>query len=167
MKQEKFLTVFAVFDNDTQIKLKKLQDSVLKLGFEGSQTMDIPFHISLGSFPVECAENLIAKIKTVCSQEISFEIRLDKINHFNNSVLFIEPTVNTQLQNLHCVFDNNFADGFPWHAHTTIFCGATEQVSAAKEVLTNIFRPFNAKIIGIQLGEFFPTKTLVAEKFRN
>ena len=127
--------------------------------------MDIPFHISLGSFPVECANDLIERIKNICSRNKPFEILLDKINHFNNSVLFVEPTVNTKLQDLHCVFDNNFADGFPWHAHATIFCGDAEQVTVAKEVVTDIFSPINARIIGIQLGEFFPTKILTVEEF--
>ncbi|MCH5160303.1 MAG: hypothetical protein J1F66_05635 [Clostridiales bacterium] len=125
--------------------------------------MDIPFHISLGSFPVECATELIEKIKSVCSQKKEFDIRLDKINHFNNAVLFAEPVVNAHLQELHDLFDNNFADGFPWHAHATLFCGEENQVIQAREIAERIFAPLNAKIVGIQMGEFFPTKLLVAE----
>ena len=127
--------------------------------------MDIPFHISLGSFPVECAKDLTDRIKTVCSQKKEFEIRLNNINHFNNAVLFVEPTENTELRALHSLFDNNFADGFPWHAHATIFCGDKHQVVRAKDVAESIFSPFDAKIIGIQMGEFFPTKILVSETF--
>ena len=165
MKQTKFLTVFAVFDRETQIKLKSLQDKILDLGYEGSQTMDIPFHISLGSFPVECAKDLTDKIKTVCSQTKEFKIRLNNINHFNNTVLFVEPAENTELQALHDLFDNNFADGFPWHAHATIFCEEADKVARASEVVESVFEPFEAKIIGIQMGQFFPTKILVDETF--
>lgn len=50
MKKDKFLTVYAVFDKETQQKLKIMQDEVIKLGNEGTQTMGILFHISLGSF---------------------------------------------------------------------------------------------------------------------
>ena len=165
MKQAKFLTVFAVFDNETQIKLKSIQDKILDLGYEGSQTMDIPFHISLGSYPIECATELIEKIKHVCLHKKEFYIRLDKINHFNNAVLFAEPVVNPQLQELHDLFNNNFADGFPWHAHATIFCGEKYQVDKAINVAESVFVPFDAKIIGIQLGEFFPTKIIIDETF--
>ena len=126
--------------------------------------MDIPFHISLGSFNVEHEQKLIAKIKEICSQKHEFEINLNKVNHFDNRVLFIEPEYNLKLLELHTLFDGNFADEFPWHAHTTIFCGEEEQVIKAKERLINIFQPVRAKITGIQMGEFFPTKMIIAEK---
>ena len=164
MKQNKFLTVFAVFDSMTQRKLKILQDEIISLGYSGTQTMDIPFHISLGSFNVECEQELKAKIKEVCSQKYEFEINLTKVNHFGNKVLFIEPENNLKLIELHSLFDGNYADGFPWHAHTTIFCGEEKQVITAKECLNNIFQPINAKITGIQMGEFFPTRMIIAEK---
>lgn len=165
MKQDKFLTVFAVFDDTTQCKLKAFQDSVLSLGYSGTQTMDIPFHISLGSFKVEYEQELKTKIQKICSQTYEFNINLNKINHFGNKVLFVEPENNTKLVELHNLFDDNFADGFPWYAHTTIFCGREEQVIEAKEHLNNIFQPFRAKITGVQMGEFFPTRMIIAEKF--
>ena len=135
MKQDKFLTVFAVFDETTQSKLKDFQDSVLSLGYSGTQTMDIPFHISLGSFRVEYEQELKTKIKTICSQKYEFQINLNKVNHFENKVLYIEPENNTKLVELHNLFAGNFADGFPWHAHTTIFCGKEEQVKEALKLM--------------------------------
>ncbi|MDE6201186.1 MAG: 2'-5' RNA ligase family protein [Clostridiales bacterium] len=164
MKQDKFLTVFAVFDDATQRALKAFQDKVLSLGYKGTQTMGIPFHISLGSFKVEDERELKARIKEVCSQYGEFEINLNKVNHFNNRVLFIEPEENVKLRCLHNLFDNNFADGFPWHAHATIFCGDEEQVINAKQCLNEIFKPLKAKITGIQMGEFFPTRMIIEEK---
>ncbi|MDE5592515.1 MAG: 2'-5' RNA ligase family protein [Clostridiales bacterium] len=164
MKQEKFLTVFAVFDDETQQKLKALQDSVLSLGNKGTQTMGIPFHISLGSFKVEEECELKARIKEACSQRSEFEIRLNKVNHFNNRVLFIEPEDNINLRCLHDLFDGNYADGFDWHAHATVFCGSEQQVIEAKRHLNDIFKPIQAKIVGIQMGEFFPTRMIIEEK---
>ncbi|MDE6441145.1 MAG: 2'-5' RNA ligase [Clostridia bacterium] len=163
MKQDKFLTVFAVFDDATQQKLKTFQDKALSLGYPGTQTMGIPFHISLGSFKVEDELELKERIKEVCSQNHGFEINLNKVNHFNNRVLFIEPEENIKLSCLHDLFDCNFADGFPWHAHATIFCGSEEQVIKAKECLKFIFKPLKAKITGIQMGEFFPTRMIIEE----
>lgn len=166
MKQDKFLTVFAVFDDDTQQKLKALQDRVLSLGYAGTQTMGIPFHVSLGSFKVEEERELKARIKEACAQYSEFEINLNKVNHFNNRVLFIEPEDNTKLRCLHNLFDGNYADGFAWHAHATIFCGSEEQVIDAKQCLNDIFVPINAKIVGIQMGEFFPTRMIIEENLR-
>lgn len=163
--KNKFLTVFAVFDEATQKKLKSFQDSVLGLGCPGTQTMDIPFHISLGSFKVEDERELKARIKSACSHQRAFEIRLQKVGHFSNRVLFIEPEENAPLRRLHDLFDGNFADGFPWHAHATIFCGEEAQVIKAKSRLDDIFVPIQGKITGIQMGEFFPTRMISAEDF--
>lgn len=164
MKQDKFLTVFAVFDDETQRILKTFQDKVLSLGCPGTQTMGIPFHVSLGSFKVEDERELIARIKEACSQNHEFEINLIEVNHFNNRVLFIEPEENAELRRLHDLFDSNYADGFPWHAHATIFCGSEQQVIQAKACLNDIFKPIKAKITGIQMGEFFPTRMIIEEK---
>ncbi len=166
MMGEKFLTVFAVFDNETQKKLKKMQDEILKLGNLGTQTMDIPFHISLGSFPVKDEEELKSKIKKVCACKRTFDIVLTKVNHFNNRVLFIEPKLNKDLKDLHSLFDSNFHGGFSWHAHATMFCGNEKEVTMAKEVLQKLFKPITAKIVSIQMGEFFPTKMLAEEKLQ-
>ena len=166
MKQDKFLTVFAVFDGETQKILKAYQDNVLGLGYAGTQTMDIPFHISLGSFQVEVERKLTEKIKEVCANTGEFEIELNKVNHFGHRVLFIEPERNEELIRLHSLFDGNFADGFPWHAHATIFCGSEEQGVEAERCLSNIFKPIKATVTGIQMGEFFPTRMIIAENFR-
>ena len=164
MKKGKFLTVFAVFDNETQIKLKNLQEKIFDLGHSGTQTMGIPFHISLGSFSVDCELDLKNKIKETCKGNMQFDITLNKVNHFNNKVLFIEPEVNENLRKLHNLFDNNYADGFPWHAHATIFCGDENQVIDAKNLLMKSFNPIKAKIVGIQMGEFFPTRMILQDE---
>ena len=95
---------------------------------------------------------------------MQFDITLNKVNHFNNKVLFIEPEVNENLRKLHNLFDNNYADGFPWHAHATIFCGDENQVIDAKNLLMKSFNPIKAKIVGIQMGEFFPTRMILQDE---
>lgn len=167
MEQNKFLTVFAVFDEATQQKLTAFQDSVLSLGQPGTQTMDIPFHVSLGSFKVEAEQELKARVRAACARHSAFAIRLNNVSHFNNRVLFVEPEENARLRRLHGLFDGNFADGFPWHAHATIFCGGEADVIKAKDRLNDIFQPFVAKITEIHLAEFFPTRMIAAERLRH
>ena len=48
---DKFLCVLGIFDSDTQQVLKEHQDAILQAGFTGQQTMGIPFHVTLGTFP--------------------------------------------------------------------------------------------------------------------
>lgn len=164
MKSDKFLTVFAVFDDETQRKLKDIQNNILSLGEKGTQTMDIPFHITLGSFPVEDERSLKSRIKEMYIQNRQFDISLNKINHFDNKVLFIEPKKSKELKKLHDLFNMNYEGGFPYHAHTTIFCSDKSQVEKAKKRLREIFKPIKAKVTEIWLGEFFPTRMLAREE---
>ena len=62
--KEKFLMVLAVLDEETQEKLKKLQNKIIfECESKGSQTINIPFHISLGSFPLADKDILQSNIK--------------------------------------------------------------------------------------------------------
>lgn len=165
--QDKFLTVFAVFDDKTQKILKEYQDKVLSLGYNGTQTMDIPFHISLGTYSVNEENAMKQKIHKVCLKNKNFDIKLNKVNRFGYKVLFIEPEINDELKNLHNLFNNNFLkNGFAWEPHATIFMGEEEQVKTADEYLTSLFSPITAKIVGIQMGEFFPTRMIIDENLR-
>ena len=75
---------------------------------------------------------------------------------------------NNELIKLHEQFDNNYADGFPWHAHATLFIDNNEEnVKLAKLIAIQSFSPLNARIIGIQLGEFFPTRIIEKKEFKN
>ncbi len=164
MKKDKFLTVYAVFDDETQQKFKYMQEEVIKLGNKGSQTMGIPFHISLGSFSLDKRDLLIEEMIKVSTEFQKFDIFFNQIRDFNNRVLFIEPQPNSILTDLHRHFDDNYADGFPWHAHATIFCGEVNEVLLAKKKLNEIFSPFSAKVVALQVGEFFPANIIFTKE---
>lgn len=168
MASEKFLTVYAVFDDDTQHILYQLQRLILKNNSsKGIQTMDIPFHISLGSFPTSEELMLKNRLCDICASTKSFNIQLNGINHFDNRVVFAEPETNTELIKLHEQFDNNYANGFPWHAHATLFMDNCEDnVNKALMIAAENFTPIQAKIVGLQLGEFFPTRIIESKKFK-
>ncbi len=157
MKKEKFLTVYAVFDEDTQVLLSAWQNEILK-NYKGTQTMGIPFHISLGSFPVEQKQSLLNLIEIVGNDFSMFQVKIIKINTFEPSVLFVEPEYHPLLMELHTIFNGNYADGYEYHAHATIFCGTQEEVKLSKEILEQSFYSISAWIKEIHLGEFFPPK---------
>ena len=77
MKKEKFLTIYAVFDEETQRKLNKIQQEIEAKYPAGSQTRGIPFHISLGSFPVEEKAALIGRIGKWIEELKPFSIELE------------------------------------------------------------------------------------------
>lgn len=165
MKKDKFLTVYAVLDEDTQERLKAIQDDILQMGDAGTQTMGIPFHISLGSFPVEEEETLAKKIDEISLGQKSFAVQLRAVNHFYNRVLFLEPECPQELEKLHFAFDGNYADGFPWHPHVTLFRGDIQSVERAMAVVASKFSPFFCQIVGLEMGEFFPTRWIIRKDF--
>ncbi len=163
MKQEHFLTIYAVFDNETQEKLNRIQQRILGKYSKGTQTMGIPFHISLGSFPVEDKAMLIEKIGKNIEKLKAFPIELEGLGHFNHSVLFIKPKITDELVDLHSIFEGNFSDGYPWTPHTTLYCGEKEDI---KDILTEYkVSSIQGNIIGLQLGEFFPPKIILTATF--
>lgn len=164
MNKNKFLTVYAVFDDKTQTKLKEWQERILSSGLCGSQTMDIPFHISLGSYPIEQKNALIVRMQNVAKIHSSFAITLSSVQMFANKVLYIEPDISSQIESLHSAFDCNYADGLPFVPHATIFIGAESETLSAKQILTTCFEPIRATITEIHLSEFFPTKFIACQK---
>ena len=165
---KKFLTVFAVFDDKTQQILNKIQQEILKLGLKGSQTMDIPFHISLGTYETEDEAQLVSKIKEVCDANSSFGLDLTKVNSFGTRVLFIEPKVNDKLLNLRNLFNHDINKNLQWHAHATLFIDDLGgQFEQAKQIALNLFKEeINAKIVRLSMGEFFPKRIIIEENLQ-
>ncbi len=163
---DKFLTVFAVFDEQTQQKLTCYQTEIFKLGALGTQTMGIPFHLTLGSFPVNMEKELVERIASVSENHFKFNVALSQIGHFGNKVLFAEPEESSALLELHSIFDGNYPYGHPYHAHATLFQGDETDVIKAKNLMNEIFTPIDATIVSIQMGEFFPTRMIVRKDLR-
>ena len=121
MKKEKFLTIYAVFDEETQRKLNKIQQEIEAKYPAGSQTRGIPFHISLGSFPVEEKAALIGRIGKWIEELKPFSIELEGLGHFDNQLLYVKPNLNAELEALHQIFEGNYSDGYPCVPHVTPF----------------------------------------------
>lgn len=163
MKKDKFLTVYAVLDDSTQKVLSNLQKKIIQEFPYGTQTMDIPFHISLGSFPLQDKNKLICKLANLLEEAESFDLEITEMNHFDYKVIYAVPSINKELLHLHELFSGNYADGFPWIPHITLYCGTQEE---GKQILKNYkVSKIHAKIVGLHLGEFFPTKLLMKCQF--
>ncbi|MDE6414118.1 MAG: 2'-5' RNA ligase family protein [Anaeroplasmataceae bacterium] len=163
MKQEKFLTIYAVLDEESQQYLTKLQNEILKNYPNGTQTMGIPFHISLGSFPLDKKEELLERMAKIQKLSKPSMIELLGLGHFNHQVIFAQPRITEELQFLHQSFEGNYSDGFPWMPHITLYCGKEEDgIEILKQYNLSLKKSF---IIGLELGEFFPTKILANCKF--
>lgn len=165
MENKKFLTVMAVFDDKTQERLAQIQSKIIKNVGEGTQTMGIPFHLTLGSYPIESRDEVVAQIEKIASSAEQLEVFFVGYNTFSDRVLFVEPDMPQELLNLRKNFECDYANGFDWVPHATLFCGEVDEVRKAKTYLPEITEPICAKIVGIELGEFFPPKKIIRIDF--
>ena len=164
MSDNKFLTVMAVFDDKTQKLLGRIQQSIIDKAGEGTQTMGIPFHITLGSYPTVEESAVVDKIKAVAAKASAFPIKLGGFNSFGDSVLYLEPEIPDELKELRAQFECDFANGFEWVPHATLFCGDEVAVKKAKQIVAGIDGEIDASIVAIELGEFFPPRKIVREQ---
>ena len=167
MSDKKFLTVMAVFDDQTQKTLAQIQSCIIEQVGEGTQTMGIPFHLTLGSYPTDMQTETVERIKRVASKCKPFDIMLSEYNTFGDKVLFLEPNLQPELLDLRKSFECDYANGFEWVPHATIFCGNIDEVKKAKSLLPIIDKPIRTRIVGIELGEFFPPKKIIRIKLKS
>jgi 2'-5' RNA ligase len=162
--KDRFLCVMALYDKETELKLKEIQKVLRDNGFMGKQTPNLPSHITLGSFDLSQEELLKEKLKAASQQFHSFDIKLNNIGLFGLDVLFIAPSVNHELLNLQQHFNGDYADGFDWTAHTTMLIDDSQTIKKALPYVANNFRSFTGKIEAIRLYEFWPTRFVMEEK---
>lgn len=157
----------AVFDDETQKLLAKMQATLIERVGEGTQTMGIPFHLTLGSYPTDAVDEVVEKIKRVAADSHSFDVQLVAYKTFSDRVLFLEPTVPEELLELRKSFECDYANGFDWVPHATLFCGNEREVKKALTLLPELSAPLCARIVGIELGEFFPAKKIIRIDFED
>lgn len=100
----------------------------------GTETLDIPFHITLGCFSLKDCAELENRINAICTQFNAIKVKMKKISHFDNEVLFVKPAKNKLLLDLQKIFCKNNIDKFNFYPHTTLLCSYKAQVKAAKKL---------------------------------
>ena len=166
MQDKKFLTVMAVLDDKTQALLTDVQNRIIEKAGEGTQTMGIPFHVTLGSYDTNELCAVTERVKQAANDFCAFPIRLSGYNSFGDAVFFVEPSREDSLVELRRRFENDFAHGFEWVPHATLFCGNEEQVRDARQNAPSLDFPIEAEIVAIELGEFFPAKMIIREQLK-
>lgn len=164
--KDKFLCVMAQYDKETNLKLKAIEKILIDNSFEGKQTPNLPHHITLGSFDLSREEELREKLSWVSENFKGFDIKLNNIGLFGLDVLFIAPAVNQELLNLRQHFNNDYADGFGWTAHTTILMDEPQTIQKALPYVAENFKSFTGRIEAISLYEFWPTRFILEKKLQ-
>jgi len=167
MQKEKFITVMAVLDDQIQEIMESMAKDLIQQYGPDLKTQGIPYHISLGSYAPEDVEMIVERIKQVAGETKPFEIKILGINHFGNKVRFLEPELSEDLMNLHLHFDSDYANGYPgWLPHATVYIHEEpREIEVSKELAEKVECVKTAKVVGIELGEFFPAKHIVRVMF--
>lgn len=156
---KKFLCVMAGYDEVTEKYLDSILNELYKVGFVGTQTKNLPQHITLGNFPLEKEAEIKALVKRIAEETVSFDITFNHIGIFGGSnVLFIAPDPNVRLLQL----KEHFGDSYDWTPHTTMLIDEPNKVFEALPIVANKFSAFHGKIERIYIYEFWPTKHLVS-----
>jgi len=152
---EPLLYALAIYDDESQEKIERWRSHMISKGFLGSQTKNIPHHITLCNLPLSMRDEVMEMLERA-RQLPSLDLPVTKTATFADRVLFLEPGPCSELKRLKEVFgtDPN------WHPHTTMFLSDDGGAMKAKEVLDADFTPFTAMITAVELYEFFPSRFL-------
>ena len=167
MKKEKFITVMALLDDSTQQLLQQLQNELEERYGTDTKTKDIPYHITLGSYPVEQTDEIVSRIIAVAERSESFPVKLNGLGHFGNMVRYVSPEIDEVLRELHMYFDSDYANGYSdWVPHVTVYRHSEPtEIELSEQIIEKLERLQNASIVGIELGEFFPAKKIIRVLF--
>jgi 2'-5' RNA ligase len=158
---EKVLCVLALFDEATNEKLESLHETLYQQGFIGTQTKNIPYHFTIGTYQTSQEAMLINLLDQVGRNTKYIDLRLNHIGLFGLKVLFIEPNMNYELLDLQRNFFEECTKGYHmWAAHATLLIDEADVISKALPIVAAEFQPMHSRIEKIALYEFFPARLI-------
>ena len=161
---EEFLALMADLDDESQKKMTGWHDTLTEAGFAGTQTPDIPYHITLASFSLEKETEVKAEMKRLADEFAPIPVHISHIGLFaGGNVLFGAPDMNPSgLLALREAIQTETIDIYPWTPHATILLDDLETIQKALPVLLKCFRPFSARITKLHLCAFWPTREIAS-----
>jgi len=158
---EQFLTLMADFDGNTQKEMSAWYGSLKALGFTGTQTPGLPYHISLGTFPLSEEKKAVEIMEKAAKEFAPFQVHVSHIGVFApGKVLFAAPERNARLDAIHdaCdIFPNPYR---PWTPHATILIDESETICKALPELLKSFHPILASVTRLHLCAFWPKREI-------
>jgi len=158
---EQFLTLMADFDVNTQKEMSAWYGSLKALGFTGTQTPGLPYHISLGTFPLSEEKKAVEIMEKAAKEFAPFQVHVSHIGVFApGKVLFAAPERNARLDAIHdaCdIFPNPYR---PWTPHATILIDESETICKALPELLKSFHPILASVTRLHLCAFWPKREI-------
>jgi len=156
---DKKLYLLAELDNLSQEKIGKFEKIITENGFIGKQTKNIPYHITLCSFPTENEDYVISLLDTINEKINQIDLVINGFGLFGLNVLFLNLSMNLKLIELyHSVNKNSLNTDNDFAAHVTLLMDEPENIFKVLPEINKEFKAFSGKITNISLFEFFPKK---------
>ena len=158
---EEFLALMADLDEDSQKLMSGWYQSLTDAGFCGIQSKNLPFHVTLGIFPPEKEDDILAVTQKAASEIPAFPVRISHIGMFpGGKVLFAGPERDANLNALHEACETGIPQQYPWTPHVTLLMDEPETIQAAIPLVVNSFEPFVGKITALHLCAFCPRREI-------
>ncbi|HCC37206.1 MAG TPA: 2'-5' RNA ligase [Treponema sp.] len=156
---DKNLYIVAELDDDTQKLIKGYERIILENGFIGSQTKDIPYHITLCSYSIGLEDYLKNLLEKTGRKFKEFEISYSGFGLFGLNVLYLNPNMNKKLIEVYdFIIEKSFQKGSDLSAHTTLFIDEPENIIKILPKFAEGAKEIKGKIKYISLYEFFPKR---------
>ena len=160
---EQFLTLMADLDETSQERLRGWYGALRKAGFTGTQTPDVPYHISLATFPLNREEQAAETARKAAAAFAPVPVHISHIGMFaGGRVLFGGPEKDAGLTALREACKPDSPEAWPWTPHVSLLIDEPEVVQRAIPTLVRCFTPFSGTITRLHLCAFWPTREIAA-----
>jgi len=139
---------------------------------EGIKVIDLPPHITLGTYENIEETELVKYITSFAKRYNPIPLRFSHLGIFEDNVLFAEPKVTKQLLNFHSDLHQKYDDLYSrngyfyslesnsWVPHVSLSIGNRVRILDALDVMLDNFSAFNGFIKYIAIYEFYPITKL-------
>ena len=160
---EQFLTLMADLDNESQGIMSAWYKKLNFAGFTGTQTPNLPYHISMALFPLEKEQEVIELAQRTAAQFSPISVHISHIGIFSpGKVLFGGPERNRELDLLHSACETNPDPKHSWTPHVTMLIDEPETICKALPLFLQSFHPFVGRITRLHLCAFWPTREILS-----
>ena len=153
----------ADLDDESQEIMSGWYKDLQNAGFTGTQTPNLPFHISLTSFPLEMEHEAVEITQKVAEDYSAIPVHISHIGIFApGKVLFGAPERNIELDQLHSVCEPDPDSQQVWTPHVTVLIDEPTIICKALPILLKSFHPFVGRITKLHLCAFWPTREILS-----
>lgn len=164
---EQFLTLMADLDNASQAIMSEWVKNLHDAGFRGTQTPNLPFHISMATFPLEKEQEAVEVTRRAAGAFAQMPVHISHIGVFApGKVLFGAPERNRELDLLHNACETDPDQQRLWTPHVTLLIDEPAVICEAMPVVLKSFCPFVGQITRLHLCAFWPTREILSVKLR-